>query len=170
MKKRKIDLSDESGQAIFEFIVFIPFYLVFLVVFLTVAGAVNGSINQQKSTRGYFFYSVKNDSTVPFKKDLEELGKNGISMVGSYSFGWQRSARGATPIAPCYKIPSILGDSVEEECEDPMNSGTREAKYVRVFTTFGVCSSSYTLNQADGSFLWDSLAGNSRISSSCTLR
>ncbi len=168
--KKKIEFKSEEGQAIFEFIVFVPFYLVFLVVFLTVSGAVNGSINQQKATRGYFYYLIKNDSTAPLKKDLEELSRNGITNVGSYSFGWQRSARGATPIAPCYKIPSILGDQREEACEDPMDSGSRESQFVKVFTAYGVCSASYTYDEGSGDFVHDPLAGNTRISGSCTLR
>lgn len=170
MNKLKEMLKDEEGQAIFEFIVFVPFYLVFFVIFLTIAGAVNGSINQQKATRGYFYYIVKNDPTVPFKSDLEIYASNGVQNAGSYAFGWQRSARGTTPIAPCYKIPTILGKSSEEQCEDPLNQGLKESNFVKVFTTYGVCSNSYTIDPNSGEFVWDALVGNSRLSSACLLR
>ena len=52
------------GQALFEFIVFLPFLLFMLTIMFTVGNAINGSINQQKAVRRYFFTSTK--ATPPF--------------------------------------------------------------------------------------------------------
>lgn len=157
---KKIEEENE-GQALFEFIVFVPFFLVLFVVFITISGAINGSINQLKSTRGYFFYIVKNNSTVPFAEDLKNLESNGIQKIGSYAFGWQRGRQGQVPIAPCYKLTSFIkSEKREEKCEEQMDSGEKKSTFIKVMTAYGVCATTYVYSSSDSYFIQNPLSIN----------
>ena len=46
-------VANRKGQAIFEFIIFLPILLILYGVLVSVSSAINGSINQQKATRGF---------------------------------------------------------------------------------------------------------------------
>ena len=48
----------QQGQALVEFIIFLPFMLMMYTVVITLGDAINGSINQQKATRAYFYYRL----------------------------------------------------------------------------------------------------------------
>jgi hypothetical protein len=167
LKVKKIKC--EKGQAIFEFIVFLPFFLILLAILITMGGAINGSINQQKSTRGYFYHLVKNNSNLPPREDLDPL--NGvISATGMYSIGWRDQSIGGTPIGPCYKILSFAmgGKSAAENCNDKINTAEQISSFIKVFSVYGVCSASYAVG-GSGGLEFNHLV-NSSISGDCSIR
>ena len=84
------NLKNENGQAIFEFIIFLPFFILFFAIMVSVIGGINASINQQKTLRGYFFHSIRNNSTLPFNQDMESYLSSGLSRIGAYSFGFSK--------------------------------------------------------------------------------
>ena len=84
-KKRCAQLREE-GQALFEFVVFLPFLLFILVLMFTLGNAINGSINQQKAARRYFFYLNKGNSTLPNASNLRRICRRGAG-VGGGGFG-----------------------------------------------------------------------------------
>ena len=96
----------QRGQAIFEFIIFLPFFILFFAVMVSVIGGINASINQQKTLRGYFFHTIRNNSTLPFNQDMNSYLSSGLSRIGAYSFGFSKERRGAQQLGPCFKVPS----------------------------------------------------------------
>ena len=60
MAVSKIKLLDNKGQAVFETMMFLPVLLFFVVYMTRTGNAINASINQQKATRGYTYYLLKN--------------------------------------------------------------------------------------------------------------
>jgi hypothetical protein len=138
-------LNCEKGQSIFEFVVFLPFFLILITILVTMGGAINGSINQLKATRGYFYYIVKNNSNIPPSEDVEPL-EGLVSAIGMYSIGWRDGSRGSTPLGPCYKIISLAGgDKKKEICSDKVSQLDRVSTFVKVFTVYGLCSTSYAI-------------------------
>lgn len=138
---------EEKGQAIFEFIVFLPFFLTFIFLLVSIGGSISGAINQQKATRGYFFYSIKGNSMIPNPDNLKLSSNYGVQSAGFYAFGWKEYTFGInTPVAPCFRIHTFAGGEPDEECDDP-GSGSEENRtnYVRIRTMFGVCTALYEL-------------------------
>jgi len=167
LKMEKI--KNNKGQAIFEFIVFLPFFLILLSVLTTMGGAINGSINQNKAVRGYFYYLVKNNSTIPPAEDLEAF-RGAISATGMYSIGWRDYSAGATPYGPCYRLLSFAtgGEKREEACSDKMLGVEGISTFVKVFSVYGLCSSSYFIGPS-GNMEFNPLV-NSSITGDCTIR
>lgn len=163
-------VAKEDGQAIFEFIVFLPFFLILLAILITMGGAINGSINQLKSTRGYFYYLVKNNSNLPSRDDLDPL-EGVISATGMYSIGWRDQSKGGTPLGPCYKVLSFgmsKQGKISEQCADKINTAEQISSYIKVFSVYGVCSTSYAVG-GSGKLEFNFLV-NSSISGDCTIR
>ena len=67
-------LANEKGQAIFEFIVFVPFYVYLLTVLISFGNSLNASINQNKIIRGYYYRVAAGDSRLPYRQDLQQYG------------------------------------------------------------------------------------------------
>lgn len=160
-------MKEDDGQAIFEFVVFIPFFLVLFVVFFAISGSINGSINQNKATRGYFYYTIRNNSMIPSADDLALLQGNGITATGAYAFGWRESARGNTPFATCYKLRTFIktGKFENERCESNIDPGETKSAFVKVFTAYGVCTGQYVTADKDRIF-YNPLSWSS---STCTI-
>lgn len=136
----------DSGQALFEFLAFLPLILILYSVTLTFANAINGSINQQKITRGYFYNLIHNDSYLPSTEVLKDLQQNaGVRTVGMFAIGWKLYAENQSePVAPCYKIISLSAQTSDETCT-PGNIEGDSTQFVRVKTSYGVCSATYHL-------------------------
>ena len=100
--------SNSKGQAMFEFIIFLPFVVVLFKMFLNIGGAINGSINQQKQLRGYFYYLNKGNSYFPDKHILENELKRHFLKLGSMLLVMLNNLKAKLPIAPCYKIEPFL--------------------------------------------------------------
>ena len=134
----------ERGQALFEFVVFLPFLLFILVIMYTVGNAINGSINQQKAARRYFFYIVKGNSTLPRASNLNRYAQEGLELVGSMSVGWrEKSSSDTNPYATCYALPTLFGKSDDDECDRPSTDEGR-SNFIRIYTLFGVCGETYS--------------------------
>ena len=162
VSKENIFSNREKGQAIFEFIIFLPFFILFFAIMVSVVGGINASINQQKALRGYFFYSIRNNSTLPFNEDMNNYLGKGVSRVGAYSFGWTKEQRGDSQLGPCFKVPSL--SPRDNRCENGIDNNV--TGLIKIFSAYGVCSGSYEF--IEGKVYVDSLSGRS-ISSSCSL-
>ena len=129
---------------------------------VSVIGGINASINQQKTLRGYFFHSIRNNSTLPFNQDMDSYLSSGVSRVGAYSFGFSKEKRGNEQLGPCFKVPSLRprDDSCEKGISDTVSG------LIKVFSAYGVCSASYSFSE--NKVYVDNLSGVS-ISSSCSL-
>ncbi len=137
---------DESGQAIFELLIFMPILIFFYTIIFNVGNSINVSINQQKVTRRYFYHLTKQNSFVPNNRVLENF-KAGFTRAGIAMVGFADRLDGGgtgSPIGPCFKFNSFFASDNGETCEDP-TSGERQTSFVRVYTAYGVCGESYSL-------------------------
>ena len=144
---KKLYLRNQEGQAIFEFVVFLPLMLVLMTVMLTTGNAINASINQQKATRGYFFNLIQNNSSIPVKTDMELLKNNAVAKVSAFSIGWRtKEVDGKESLATCTKYTTMLGSiNADETCEDPILDDNK-SQFIRIFTFYGVCTESYQID------------------------
>lgn len=131
----------EQGQALFELVLFLPIMIIMITFFITIGNAINGSINQQKITRAYFYYYLKEHSKGVLKKDIDSMGTNAIGMM---MLGWADYLQdSATPIASCYRMTSLFGDigSPGETCLSKQDESI--SQYIKPKTVYGVCSANY---------------------------
>ncbi|MBP9673842.1 MAG: hypothetical protein KBD63_02005 [Bacteriovoracaceae bacterium] len=135
--------TQENGQALFEFIIFLPFMLLLYAILLSIGGAINGSLNQQKAVRGYFYSRIKHNSFLPTPTDLSELVVS--TKVGMSFIGWREYSDGLVPVAPCYKLMPLGGalSSGTEKCDNTYSGNQRTTQFIRVKTAYGVCSATY---------------------------
>ena len=137
----------DKGQALFEFIIFLPFLLFVLTTMFAVGNAINGSINQQKAVRRYFFYIYKGNSTIPTAENLDFLASSGLQKVGAVSVGWKEKTleQGETgkAIATCYPFSTLFGKSDDDDCENPSIEEGRSG-FIRIYTQFGLCGETYS--------------------------
>lgn len=141
-KKEKILNSD--GQAIFEFIVFVPFYLYLLTILMSFGNSLNASINQNKVIRGFFYRDLAGYSFPPIKRDLEELSNNGLNQVGMALVGYRDRAEGKDAIAGCVGVQRYIGsEGADETCEEPPD-GETSTRFIRLYTAYGVCGESWS--------------------------
>jgi hypothetical protein len=113
---------------------------------IKVGNAINSSINQQKFTRRYFMYTVKNNSMIPLRNSLDPWMDEGHRVAGLYSFGFREKATngGNFSFAPCYKISTFFtagGDS-GETCDEP-EAGESTSNFIRVYNFYGLCGETY---------------------------
>jgi hypothetical protein len=151
MDARKI-IKNEKGQAIFEFVIFLPFLIFIYTAFINIAGAINGSINQQKATRGYFYRILLHDSKAPNRSTMEFLGSQGLNVIGNTSIGWRmkEGAGGTSGYGACHKFLAFFGNSSDEEC-DELRNGEIDSNFVKVFTFYGLCANTY-MKSSNGYF------------------
>lgn len=149
-KKKKNILLQEQGQSIFELIVFVPLLLVVLTVMINTGNAINASINQQKATRGYFYFLVRGNSQIQRAEWLVDGWGFGFTEMGFNAVGWRRSDLGTdeeNPMAACFKYSSFLSNlGGETDCDDVSGSSEKKSPYVKIFTVYGVCSQTYQSN------------------------
>ena len=136
---------DERGQAVFEFIAFVPFLIILIHIFISISGAINGSINQQKAVRGYYYNIIKWSSHFPKLDDLNNGRYKTFNQISFFTIGWKEKLKGDRPVAPCYLLQSFLGENIDT-CEDPTEINDGKSQFVRVYTAYGVCGANY-LNQ-----------------------
>ena len=149
--------SFEDGQAIFEFLVFLPLFIFLSLVIFVFGHAINVSINQQKVTRGYFYYVTANNSFAPGKSVLKTL--NNVDKVSQDSIGWREKVQNDTPFAECLALPTFLGGNKQDsDCDVPDiddGSGTprfqfNKLKMIRIYTVYGTCTTTYVKNRGSG--------------------
>lgn len=148
--KNKNLLTDQSGQALLEFLAFLPFIIMMYLITITLGGAIFGSINQQKAARGYLFARVKNNSYLPrpgyagADVDDAELPWRGWERFGTYFIGWKEKFAGAgSPLASCYKL-NLPTKDIEKKCE---SYGKQASQYIRVMTVYGICGATYFVKE-----------------------
>lgn len=143
VKKKKYILLNEKGQALIEFILFFPFLLMMYSVTLSVANSINASINQQKATRGYFYYRLQNNSTAP----TPDRAGDGVSFsrFGQHVNLWGEKVIDKVPVAACFKFNIPLQKSEEDICEKGYTE--RTTQFIRVGTAYGICGATYHNSQ-----------------------
>ena len=141
---------DERGQALVEFIVFLPFMLMMYTVVVSLGDAIHGSINQQKATRAYFYYRLQNNSQIS-KIQANGSGTPGsdLQFIGHNFVGWADYLEGEVPSLPCYKLNLPFAPAADDRCEDAYDSVTTQ--FIRVGTVYGLCGAS--MEKIDGSFV-----------------
>ena len=146
-RKWKTKLNNEDGQAIFEVLIFLPLLIFLYTILYNVGNSINVSINQQKVTRRYFYYLIKGNSFLPSQDDLQAF-RAGYQRVGMSVIGYKDKSEGGAgngvPIAPCFKFNSFLTGTTDETC-DEAKSGERLTSFIRVFTAYGICGETYSI-------------------------
>lgn len=139
-------LKEQNGQAIFELIIFLPLFLFLIKTLFDYGDSINHSINQMKVVRGYYFYTVSNDSMLPNLAIMKELKDKGqLSLVSLDTISWSTesiSGSNTQPYGSCVKVPGFLGNEIAEECNEPAPQD-RKTQFIRVYTSFGVCTGSW---------------------------
>ncbi|MEX0798898.1 MAG: hypothetical protein WD025_05610 [Bacteriovoracaceae bacterium] len=141
---RKI-LKTQKGQALIEFILFFPFLLMMYSVSLSIANSINASINQQKVTRGYFYFRLQNNSTLPTPFRGEP--PNNWTRFGHQINLWGEKLLDDKPLAACFKFNVPLGEAQDDTCENSYSN--RTTQYIRVGTVYGVCGATYVKTQTE---------------------
>ncbi|MBL6989287.1 MAG: hypothetical protein ISR65_05900 [Bacteriovoracaceae bacterium] len=135
----------EEGQAIFEFVVFLPFMISLAFILITLGSAINGSINQQKATRRYFYFLTKGNSMLPNIAVLTRL-KGKVRSVGLDAVGWKEKTQGRSPLAPCYSLKTVISkDLPGDNCESKATGN--ESRHIKLYTMYGVCTGRYTIRR-----------------------
>lgn len=135
-------LLNKDGQALVEFLLFLPFMLMLYATISSLGNSINGSINQQKATRAYFYYINQNNSMIPkpFKGFPVE---DNWRLFGHTIIGWkEKFSSGDKPVATCYKFALPLGDTEGDECDEGYNGKTTQ--FIRVGTVYGICGATYS--------------------------
>ena len=138
----------ENGQALMEFVIFLPFMMMMYMTILAMGNAINGSINQQKVTRAYFYYRAAHNSTMPRPRRDGIEPADGWNSFGMQIMGWSEKLAGSngnTPFAPCYRFELPFegvagGTSCDETYTEPAT------QLVRVRTVYGICGATYIKN------------------------
>lgn len=137
-----MDVKNEKGQGLIEFLIFLPFMLMMYSVSMNISNSINASINQQKITRAFFYYRNMNNSTIPKpRRDGQEEPANTWQKFGMEIMGWSEFLAGDQPVAPCFKFLLPLGESTDDECEESYSG--KSSQFIRVQTVYGVCGASY---------------------------
>jgi hypothetical protein len=122
----------QRGQALVEFIIFLPFMLMMYTVVVSLGDAIHGSINQQKVTRSYFYYRLQNNSQISKpQRNGSTLFNDEWTSFGHTFIGWADYLDGKTPFLPCYKLNLPFAPAVG--------------------TVYGLCGA--TMQKQDGEFL-----------------
>jgi hypothetical protein len=159
--------SNNSGQATFELIIFMPFFIVLFTTFIIVGSSINGAINQQKLTRGYYYYLERGNSFSPDYGSLMQLQSKGVNYVGMNSIGWKDKYKRGTesPVASCYRMSSFIAGNTDETCEEKIKE--KKTSIIRALTVYGLCTANFRI--INGEFFVDPL-DTSSITGSCSLR
>jgi len=152
----------QKGQALFEFIVFVPFLLMLYSLTLTISNAFNASINQQKTTRGYFYYTGQNDSYLPSPSRGGGADFSDSFRLFSMSIiGWADRLDGQFPVAPCFELRMPIGDLEDDACDASYNED--KTQFIRVGTVYGVCGANYVKEGPGVGVVPFSKAGNTPL-------
>jgi hypothetical protein len=138
-------LKNQSGQALMEFIIFLPFMLMLYTVVIILGDAIHGSINQQKATRGYFYYRIQNSAhiTRPFRAGGAPVFTN-WQTFGMFFLGWaDYLENSANPVYPCYKLNLPFAAAAGDVCNSTYSGAVPTTQFIRVGTVYGLCGASY---------------------------
>jgi Flp pilus assembly protein TadG len=142
-----MDVKKQKGQALIEFIVFLPFMLMMYTVVISLGDAIYGSINQQKATRSYFYYRLSNNSQISRpQRQGTDLVNAQWSMFGHFFVGWADYLLNSQPVAPCYRLNLPFAPSGSDTCEASYTDTTTQ--FIRVATVYGVCGATMVREDA----------------------
>jgi hypothetical protein len=161
MAAKSNKILSQKGQGLVEFLLFLPFMLMMYSVILTISNAMNASINQQKIARGFFYYSVQNNSMMPIPSRKGEEPSSSWRYFGTQVIGWADSFDGesSNPIAPCFKLRLPLGTGEDDACEEGYTDPTTQ--FIRVSSVYGVCGA--TMENQNGQRLRYPIAGGANL-------
>lgn len=114
----------------------------FYTLVVILGDAIHGSINQQKVTRGYFYYRIQNSPyiTRPFRSadsSNTPLFTNWTTF-GMFFIGWaDYLEEGRNPIHPCYKLNLPFAAAEGDVCDQRYSQTTTQ--FIRVGTVYGAC-------------------------------
>jgi hypothetical protein len=146
-----VEMKSEQGQALFEFIVFLPLVLVLCGVLLVTGNSINASINQQKATRAYFYMFNQHNSRLPNARILKSWkDESGLVDVGHFALGWAEKIVSRLPHTTCFKYNALFGDIKQDETCDEPDLEENQTSYIRPATAYGVCGETYSLKLDDG--------------------
>ena len=141
---------NQRGQALVEFIMFLPFMLMMYTVVVSLGDAIHGSINQQKVTRSYFYYRLQNNSQISKpQRNGSSLFNDQWTLFGHTFIGWADYLDGKTPFLPCYKLNLPFAPAADDKCDEAYDSVTTQ--FIRVGTVYGLCGA--TMEKRNGEFL-----------------
>lgn len=143
VKKLKNILKNEKGQGLIEFFLFLPFILMMYSICLSLASSINAAINQQKITRGYFYYKMSNNSMAPGPRRDGNVPEAAWTDYSMHVNIWGESfLNGSDKVkATCFKFEVPLGESEGDDCESAYSE--RTTQYIRVATAYGICGATY---------------------------
>ena len=142
----------QRGQALVEFIIFLPLMLTMYTMIVILGDAIHGSINQQKATRSYFYYRMQNTPyiTRPFRPGGNKVYESWNSF-GHFFLGWADYLEGGSrgePIYPCYKLNLPFATSQGDNCENSYSQQTTQ--FIRVGTVYGACGATMSRSTGTG--------------------
>jgi hypothetical protein len=147
-----MDVNKQSGQALVELILFLPFMIMTYTVVMSLGDAIFASINQQKVTRAYFFYRLQNNSQIskPMRaSDGGPLINANWDTFGHFFVGWSDYLNSDQPVAPCFRLNLPFAPSAADTCESSYTN--LSTQFIRVATVFGICGA--TLAQESGQYV-----------------
>lgn len=139
--KKELIIHDESGQSLFEFLIFLPLIVMLYTFMMNIGNAINASINQQKISRSYLFYRIQNDSSMPRKYDENDNVYQSWNIFSIYVIGWRERSESDVPIAPCYKLELPLDANEADKCDESYDGFS--TAFIRVMTVVGICGATY---------------------------
>ena len=151
-RKIKKSLKNQSGQALFELIIFIPFLIFLYTIYSTTGDSISASINQQKAVRGYFYSLIMGNSYLNNPLELAAFSNSSTKSVGFSALGWREkgNAEGTNAFAPCFKFSSLIKNNSNEECDSKDRDEEGVSRFIRVFTFYGVCGPVYSEMELEG--------------------
>lgn len=142
---------NQKGQAIFEFIIFIPLLVFLYTIFYTAGNSLNGAINQQKAIRGYYYNLLKNNSYIISQNDLIQLKNRGMNKIGFFALGYKEHGQSESEqFASCFQFSSMLRGTSNEKCDDSSRTDEGSSTFIRIFLAYGVCSANYEIDNTGG--------------------
>lgn len=142
-------VAKEDGQALIEFIIFLPFMAMLYFVVLSLGSSINSSINQQKVTRAFFYHRLLNNSYVtrPFYSNSSPNHAAFNETYGHYFTGWMTRLESNSPLMPCHKLNMPFAPASTDVCEESYSSITTQ--FIRVGTVYGICGATFLRNGAE---------------------
>ncbi|MBY0516136.1 MAG: pilus assembly protein [Bacteriovoracaceae bacterium] len=144
---------NQKGQALVEFIIFLPFMVMMYTVVVSLGDAIHGSINQQKATRAYFYFRMQNNSQISKpQRDGGSLLNNSWNSFGHFFIGWANELQnGANPLAPCYRLNLPFAAAAGDSCDQTYTDVTTQ--FIRVETVYGACGATFRRSGAPNDFV-----------------
>ena len=100
---------NKKGQAMFEFIIFLPFVIVLFKMFLNIGGAIMAQLTN-KNVKRLFLSHLKGSSYFPSLKTLNTSWKSFTEAGFTRLVSQKPLLTTKKPISPCYKISHFWAD------------------------------------------------------------